>query len=331
MKSRYSRWVQEHEVPVFCTDWWLDAVCGADNWDVAGYRNADGLEVYWPFHFKRKWGMKVIVMPKLTQKLDIQWNDHAWKDGGAAVVHDVMNHLLNQMPSVHFIDQAMQLPPTYAMSLLEQGFTETLCYTYVIPDLSDLDDVLSKFSKSKRKDVRKGENLFEVRYDMLPSEWYDFHQMALMKQGKQISYSRDFFEQVAAAALQRNAGRIMCVVDTVGQIHSALFMVWDQSRAYLLLSSYDPDFKTSRSFPFLLSRAIEEASKHTKMFDFEGSMIQGVEAENRQYGSEQQTYSVLSKCCSIPSHLRANWMRLKQVIWSVPLLLPSFIGLGVVI
>ncbi|WP_314590565.1 GNAT family N-acetyltransferase [Paenibacillus terrigena] len=327
MKSRYKSWIQEREVPVFCTDWWLDAACGKDNWDVAGYMNdGDGLEVYWPFHFKRKWGMKVIVMPKLTQKLDIQSSVPAWKSAQESISHDVMNHLLDQMPSVHYIDQAMQLSSTYAMSLLDQGFTETVYYTYVIPDLSDLDAVLCKFSKSKRKDVRKGESLFDVRYDMSPNEWYDFHQMALTKQGKQISYTKDFFEQVATAALQRNAGRIMYAVDVLGQIHSALFMVWDKSRAYLLLSSYDPDFKTSRSFPYLLIRAIEEASKYTKMFDFEGSMIQGVEAENRQYGTEQQTYSVLSKCCSIPSHLRANWMRLKQVIWSVPLLLPSFIG-----
>src|SRR6185436_10488271 len=118
--------------------------------------------------------------------------------------------------------------------------------------------------------------------------FYEHHQMTLAKQGDKISYSYTIFHKIFSACDERKSGRIFYSEDARGDIHSAIFVIWDIHSAYYLISSIDPDHRNSGSTTLLIAHAMREISTKTKRFDFEGSMNPGVENSFRKFGAVQK-------------------------------------------
>lgn len=69
-KQKYREFCKiEINIPIFSQDWWLDAVCGENNWDVAIVERGGEIWATMPYYVKKKWGFTIITMPPLTQKL----------------------------------------------------------------------------------------------------------------------------------------------------------------------------------------------------------------------------------------------------------------------
>ena len=68
-KERYREFCKtEKNIPIFCKDWWLDAVCN-DAWDVVLVRKGNEIIASMPYYKVRKYGLNMLFMPKLTQFL----------------------------------------------------------------------------------------------------------------------------------------------------------------------------------------------------------------------------------------------------------------------
>ena len=184
------------------------------------------------------------------------------------------------------------------------GFSQTSYYTYVLDDLSDLDGVFRAFRSEKRKDIAKAERQLTVGNDFSPGDLHEHHRRTLAKQGKMISYDREILERMFAAAESRDGGRIWCARDQAGQVHAGIFVVWDDRSAYYLISSIDPDLRSSGAATQLIWEAIKYCSTRTKRFDFEGSMIEPVANSFRAFGAIPKPYSVLSRTDSKMLRLR---------------------------
>ena len=61
-----------------------------------------------------------------------------------------------------------------------------------------------------------------------------------------------------------------------------------------MIGGSDPKFKNSGANSLLIWRAIEDSSKHTDAFDFEGSMMEPVERFFRGFGGEPVPYFQLT-------------------------------------
>ena len=175
------------------------------------------------------------------------------------------------------------------------GYDQTTCYTYVLEDLTDLDEVFAGFAHSKRKNIKKAESQVTVKEDLSPQDFFANHEMTLAKQGQRINYSYDLFERVYQATHQRNAGKTWYAVDENGNLHAAILVVFDVKSAYYLVSTMDPDYRNSGAGTLLIRHAIAWVSKHTRKFDFEGSMIPGVEHSFRKFGARQKPYFRISR------------------------------------
>ena len=73
-------------------------------------------------------------------------------------------------------------------------------------------------------------------------------------------------------------------------------MIWDAETAYDLISTIDPEYRNSGA----ASLAVYEIIKYVKTqgitgFDFEGSMIEGVENSFRKFGTVQTPYFFICK------------------------------------
>ena len=101
--------------------------------------------------------------------------------------------------------------------------------------------------------------------------------------------------QLIEVCRQRNQGDIWGGYDANGQLHAAVFIVWQENSAYYLAGGGNPALRQSGAHSLVMWKAMQEIAAFTDHFDFEGSMIPGVERFFREFGARQTPYFAISK------------------------------------
>ena len=281
---------------IFCRSWWLEAVCPGQC-EILVVRRGPRILAGMPMHRSRKWGVDAIYMPPLTQTLGVllppPTSEKYEKNLSAEM--DILRVLVKAIPKVSVFNVSYHYNFTNWLPFYWAGFRQTTNYSYALEDLSDLEKVFAGFSHSKRKNIKKAESLVKVKEDLPPADFYANHVLTLGKQGGRITYSSSLFHRLHAATEQRNASKIWYAVDKDSHMHAAIFVAFDAKSAYFLISSIDPDYRNSGAATLLVKRAIEYLAPHTRRFDFEGSMIEGVENSFRRFGARQVPYFAITR------------------------------------
>ena len=295
--EEWDRFVDESpQGNIFCRSWWLEVVA-PQRFRILTLHKGDKIVAGMPMVYAQKWGFRAIYMPPLTQTLGVllapPTSDRYEKRLSREM--NILGSLVEAIPKCNLFSVNFHPSFTNWLPFYWAGYKQTTRYTYAITDLSDLDRVFSEFAHSKRKNIKKACGLVEVREDLSAAEFYSNHVMTLRKQGASISYSYDLFERIYNAAHENHAGKTWYAIDSERNIHAAIFVVFDRKSAYYLISSIDPDYRNSGAASLLVREAIAYVSQYTNRFDFEGSMIKGVEHSFRKFGAVQTPYFSISK------------------------------------
>ena len=297
-KEKYRQLCREEpSIPVFSRDWWLDAACGEDNWQVAIIEEQGRIIASMPYFIKYKMGKKILSQPPLTQKLGpwIRYEENMDYSTKVGYEIDLMTGLIENLPSFDLFLQMFDYEVTNWLAFYWKGFRQQTSYTYVIDDIGDPDRVFLNFSRLKKRDINKAKKRVETRHDLPAEEFYLHHQSTLAQQNKKISYSYEHFRRLYDAGYKNNAGKTGYAVDENGNITAAIYTVWDTNSAYHLVYSIDPRYRNSGSASLLVYEMICYLSARTKKFDFEGSTIKNVEYSYRQFGTRQVPMFRVSK------------------------------------
>ena len=281
---------------IFCRSWWLKAVC-PNGFEILTLRKGGRIVAGMPMLINRKWGYTIIHMPKLTQTLGVLLGPPTSENYERKISNEmtILDALVEAIPKFNAFSVNFHYNFTNWLPFYWAGYRQTTHYTYVIPDLTDLDRVFSGFNHSKRKNIKKGEKVVSVCTDLPAKELYANHVLTLSKQGEQISYSFDLFKRIYDTAYENGCGKTWYALDDQKNIHAAIFVIFDNKSAYDLISTIDPDFRNSGAATLLVRDTIAYVSQYTKRFDFEGSMIRGVENSFRKFGTIQTPYFNISK------------------------------------
>jgi len=298
-KQRYREFCKnEREIPIFSKDWWLDAVCGEENWDVAIVEKGGEIWATMPYFIIKKFGLTYLIMPPLTQTLGPWLRPSKAKYANMlSEQKDLMTELIAQLPRFHYFHQNFHYSVTNWLPFYWHGFRQTTRYTYVIEDLSDIQKVWDGLLPNIRTDIKKAENRFgvEVKTDLDIEAFLDVNEMTFTRQGMKLPYSRDLVRRLDQACAQRDARKIFFGIDRKGKIHAAVYLVWDENSAFYLMGGGDPELRNSGATSLCMWKAIQFAAGVTKKFDFEGSMIEPVERFVRAFGAKQYQYFSISK------------------------------------
>jgi len=281
---------------VFCRSWWLDAVAPR-NFQILLLRNGERIVAGMPLVQTRKWNLRVVHMPQLTQTLGpllARPTSNRYEKQLSAEM-EILALLETHVPPSNYFQVCFHSRVTNWLPFHWAGYQQTTRYSYAIEGLGDIERVVAGFAHSKRKNIRRAERLVDVRQDMPPGDFYEHHVRTLRQQGEVISYSRDLFERVHRATYAHGAGKTWYAIDADGNVHAGVFVVHDVHRAYYLISTIDPAFRDSGAATLLVLRAMEHAAKFTDTFDFEGSMMQSVERSFRKFGARQTPYFCITK------------------------------------
>lgn len=298
-KTKYEKFIKTTYVPIYSQPWWLDAVCGKDNWDVWLYEKGGNILAAMPYYHEMRGNWRYITKAPLTQ------------NNGIIFLHDKGSKLQKRASAEEkIIDAASKWLDEQSIDLYEQqymhtfnnwqpffwnGFKCVLRYSYIIEDTSDMERVKENFSAKLRNDIKKGERNTSSVEALDRDVFYTEHEKIFKKQDLPCPFSRDLWNRLFDACSEHNSGTTLCVKNHDNQISSLAYFVWDERYVYLLMGGSVPEFSNENTFSYLELKGIGLAHEKGLGFDFEGSMIKRIAKAFRDFGAVPTPYYRIRK------------------------------------
>ncbi len=295
----------EPTIPIFSQDWWLDAVCGEKNWDVVMVEKGGEVKGSFPYQITKKYGQTIMVMPKLTQTLG-PWVKRSSKKGQQrqpSSEAEVVSELIDALPPFNYFYQNLHHSITNWLPFFWKDFQQTTRYTYIIPDLKELDKVRAEFNRDVQRQIKQAQESVKVATSEDIAKFYEINTMVFKRQGLEVPYSLEYVKRLDSACQEKGCRRILTAKDENDEIHASLYFVWSEESAYALMSGIDPRFKDDGALKLLFWEAIKFSQGVTNQFDFAGSMIKPIVRVFRSYGTNQTPYSNVWKANGFVSKL----------------------------
>ena len=165
-KEKYNIFCQsEKDMPIFSKPYWLDALCGVENWDVILLEEQGEIIASMPYYFKLEWGFSIIKMPILTQKLGpfIKYPMNQSYSKKLSFEKKILTKIIIELPKFHSFNQNFNYSQKNWLPFFWKKFKQTTRYTYVIDDLTNLNEIYSNFDRSKKKNIKKAEKIIKDR------------------------------------------------------------------------------------------------------------------------------------------------------------------------
>ena len=296
-KERYRELcAKETSIPVYSRDWWLDCVCGENKWDVLLYRNKEAIEAAFPFYNPCK---GIISMPLYTQTMGIWFNPLFEDEHYSQNIfrkQTICEDFIMRLPKHKYFIQNFPYSFTDWLPFYWNGFRQTTRYTYVLPDIGNPEELWNGLSGNISQNIQKAKNKYQltVKRNIPTDVFMKINAKTYQRQGIKPYYP-EMLEKLINLSRSRNQGDIWGAYDKENNLHAAVFAVWQKSCAYCLASGYDDAFRKSKGHVLTMWTAINDLSGQVRSFDFEGSMIRGIENISRGYGGQQMPYFVIEK------------------------------------
>ncbi|MDR2533577.1 MAG: GNAT family N-acetyltransferase [Tannerellaceae bacterium] len=301
-------------VPLFSQYWWLDKACGAGRWDVFILFGKGYIRAAFPFY---RPASGIISMPAFTQTMgpwfageteDTKYSTKIAKRQAACKEFiDLLNPYSSFLQNFHH-SITDWLPFYWA------NFNQTTRYTYILNDISNPDKILAAMSANIRRNIDKarGKHRIQVRRGIPPAELTRMVALSFERQGLKPKHLH-LLPNLISEARSRNKGDIWGAYDNRNQLHAAAFVAWHGPTAYYIAGGSDPELRGSGAHSLTLWQAILDVRDFAQEFDFEGSMLSGVERFFREFGAEQRPYFTI--CRGRTSIVKRIWIKLGQ-LWT---------------
>lgn len=279
---------------IFQQPWWIESLVPGQYREVCINQGGE-IIARMPYVIGKKYGFSCISMPPLTQTLG-PWirPSKAKYANQLAEQKDLLQELIGKLPQFDFFEQNFSPEITNWLPFYWKGFKQTTRYTYRIYNLQDLESVWAGFLPNIRTDIRKAQKTLKVRNDLSIMEFLKIINLTFKRQGLELPYSAELVQRMDNACVKYGARKMFFAQDGEGRIHAAIYLIWDKNTAYYLMGGGDPELRNSGATSLLMWEAIKFSASVTKVFDFEGSMLEPVERFFRAFGAKQCPYFTVS-------------------------------------
>lgn len=308
-KEKYQKFCENIFVPIFSKPWWMDALCGSENWDVWLYKNGDEVLAAMPYYMEQRGEYHYITKALLTQNNGIIFN---YPKGAKMVTKQAFEEKV--------IDAACEFIRSLDLDVYEQQFhysfqnwlpffwnryTAVTRYTYVLEDLNNLEEVWNGISSKWRGIIKKGLKNAKIKKGLAAEVFYQEHEKVFLKQGLKCPFSIEQWIRLYGACKEHEACEIFYALENGGNIASLMFLVWDEKSVYQLLGGSMPLFQNLDTYDALIWEGIKFAGEMGLKYDFEGSVIKRISKSFREFGGEPKPYFRIRKVFN-PEIMRAE-------------------------
>ncbi|UKJ07233.1 GNAT family N-acetyltransferase [Solitalea lacus] len=296
-KEKYRAICKIERISLFSMDWWLDAVCGEDNWEVILIEANDKVVAAWPIYLKRKIGFTVITLPPMTPFASIwvhQPEDQKYSTRLSREI-DIYSQLIKKLPKFDSCSVSFDYDFNNWMPFYWNGFRQTTKYSFVVEGISNQEKLLQNFSKEYRSRIKKAEQNLQIKFGLSPEAFYALHVKVLQGIGKKINYSFDLLQRIYNGIKANNCGEILYALDESNQLIGASLIARDKNCAYAITGAYDRESNSTGASSLLYYEAMKYSSAFVDKYDLGNTMINSLSLTKRHYGSVQVQSHRISK------------------------------------
>ena len=272
---------------VFEQPWWLDTVAPG-KWQEALVREegTDRVIARLPYVLDGSH----ISMPRYTQTLGI-WMDpevRAPKRGNdhLGTQKEVIHELLSKLPVKNRIDLVVDSSQAYILPFRWEKYSIEPAFSYRILLDEDLEEIEDRYSKNIKRDINRGEKALTVVESADIDTFIRLQDLTYKRQNRKNPVDAAFTRRVIESSLRHESGCLLIAKDSEGRAHAGSFLLYDEKVCYHLMSGQDTSFGNDCAMPLLFRHEIAFAKEKSAAFDFEGSMIEGIEQTYRRYGGQ---------------------------------------------
>ncbi|MCW3804134.1 GNAT family N-acetyltransferase [Plebeiibacterium marinum] len=278
--------ISKYTNSIFEQPWWLDAVAQG-NWREILIEENEEVIARWPIVEYNK----MICMPILTQTLGF-WmcNSIVSTDRHLKNQRIIVDKLLKMVPERSEVSICLDTNNKDFMPFYWNYYKITPKVSYRLKDISDVDIVFKGFSGNVKNSIKRARKKLELVHSEDLDLLLYLLDKTFAKQNMGNPWSKKLIKDIYSAARENNACKMIFAKDNEGNIHSGNLFIYDENVFYNLISGTDPKYKNSGAAALLLWEGINIASNISKCFDFEGSMIKGINSFYSQFGGAQEVY-----------------------------------------
>jgi hypothetical protein len=296
------------DAPLFHQPFWLDAVA-PDQWDAAVLEEQGIMKAYYLYALRKSsLGLRT-YMPELTQFLGPGYRISASNERERLKTETAFLEKLCSLlpPSAEFISR-WQTGYFNWLPFHWMKYKQRVRYTYVLDDISNPDALMEHFSDKITREIKKAEKVFTIGETNDVEKFYQLIQSNFRNKQAKVQVDLSILQRAHAACKKNNCGKIWYAADDKQQWAAAVFIAWDAHTAYYIIGAKDDSFGNSGAMTLLFRNAFKELKSTTRSFDFEGSMIKGVEHYFRSFGASQRMFFEISYYRSFILKMK-NWMQ----------------------
>jgi len=297
---------------IFHTAWWHRA-WGADV-EIYASRVGDGpLAGGIALHTERYLGVRAVRRPPLTPFNGpvVAPSSKSKRSSRYSQNRRRVSEIMASCPRLGLYD--FVLPPGVddLMPFIWNGYSTSAKYTYVIP-ASEKDLWEEGMSNRNRRTLERAREDVEREGHVLVTDPPATEVAELLEGTAEVKgfASRRSTERLPAwwdAVSSRDSGRLYLLRDPDGRPACATVLVWDARSAYYIAGGMRRDLRGESRLNFvLIDRMIRDAHDLGRDFDFEGSIVPGVELFFRRWGGELRQETRLVKIPALHAYVLWN-------------------------
>jgi hypothetical protein len=255
---------------LYACAWYLD--CISPQWDALV---ADDYRFVFPVTLKRKYKIPYIVQPFLAQQLGLF--------GNGELTEDVVKAFINRLPSYSF-----EINLNYANKLEEA----TKMTNLVISLEQNHNHIRKAYTSNTIRNIRKAE---KNDYIYTTIEADEFIAVYKAVEHPDTTVSMQLIEKLIRTG--DSQGQICCcaLLNKAGSIVSALAYGNFKGRITYLFPVSTIEGKHTTAMFQLVDELLKEKAEKAKLFDFEGSMLDGVARFYKGFGAEPESYRIIKQ------------------------------------
>ncbi len=284
----------EQTIPIFMQNGWLDAVITeGSSWQVVLSKDKKGQIIgALTFQMKQKWGLTILSESPLSpfcgiwlKKMETSKQHEQYH-----IVKKILAELIQQLPSFHFANFRFSTTLTDWQPFFWAGFHQTTRYTYHL-DLKKTDNLFSNFKHHTQRNIRKAEQHFHITHSDDLDKFLVINNLTFERQNLKSPIPYSIWQNVDAFLKKNNLRKLYFASNTEGGIEAVIYIVFDKKTAYYLAGGTTDMGRKQGATYLLLAQAIQDAKeKGLDIFDFEGSMLKGVESFFRGFNPTLTPY-----------------------------------------
>jgi hypothetical protein len=283
------------EGSLFHEPWWLSAVTDGHYEEVVVKQGSDVVGRL-PYVAVRRGPFRTLRMPRFTHLLGPAVNAGVGKPQTRLMRRlSITRSLIDKLPPNSFflqhldpsIDDGLALADGLAFQ--DRGFSVAPQYTFAIDCRRSQEELWTSMHFKTRQHIRRAEEKYNIENRDDPLTFIKFYLENIEASGKVNQIDFACFPALFSECRSRNCGEILCAFASDGSPVAMVYLVWNSSTMYYLLSTRAADKDDNGSINLLIWSAMKRACLLGLVFDLDGVYSSGTARFLSRFGGQIRT------------------------------------------